>query len=196
MPDETSKPPREIPPSLLDSVPPTPPEVLKRIGESQKEQQHYAAVGRVAAAWSYFEAVIDTEAINLADIEGRIGVCFTAQVAGSARKLDAYISLARELHDLPSKLIEDFDKFAKKTAGLSERRNRHVHDVWFFDHPNPPKRLEATARKLLRLEFIPAPVEKILELARDITSHAEEFDALIERVKAAPRALPETSPLK
>jgi len=186
----------ELPPTLLSQLAATAPDVLKWIESVRAENKHYAAIGRVAAAWSYFEALVDTASIELAKLDAKIGVCFTAQIAGIGRKLDAYISLARLSRDLPQKLIGEFDKYAKSTASLAERRNRTVHDVWFFDHPNPPQRLEATAKKLLRIEFIPATPEELVKLSVKISEHADEFTALTNQVDAAPRTSPETPPVE
>jgi hypothetical protein len=185
--------PSVFPPSFLGSIPPTPPEVLQQMHEGRTEHNHYAAIGRVAAAWSYFEAVIDSSSIPLAHVNSNVGVCFTAQIPGSARKLDAYISLAR-LSAISQKLIRDLCEFAKTAQELSERRNRVIHDVWFFDHPNDPQRLEASARKILRLERIPVSTDKLLNLANEINQKAFEFNELSERVIAERSTLPETSP--
>jgi hypothetical protein len=48
----------------------------------QSEHNHYAAIGRVAAAWSYLEASVDTASLRLADLKEEIGVCFTSQITG------------------------------------------------------------------------------------------------------------------
>jgi hypothetical protein len=157
------------------------------------EHNHYAALGRVAAAWSFLEAGVDTACIRLADIASESGVCLTSQIAGIGRKLDAYISLAR-LRPLPKELIEKLDKFAKRAQGVSERRNRIVHDIWFFNHPEPPERLEATARKRLRIEYIPTKTEDILKTAWDINDLHNEFDVLAQAVETWPPPSPDISP--
>jgi hypothetical protein len=127
--------------SLLERMPPTPPELLDFMRNSKLEHNHYAAIGRVAAGWAFFAALVDTWSMELAGLPTEPGVCLTSQIAGMARKLDAFISLAR-LRPLSDKLIKDLNKFAECARGWGERRNRLVHDVWHFDHPNPPERLE------------------------------------------------------
>jgi hypothetical protein len=159
----------------------------------EAEHNHYAALGRVAAAWSFLEAGVDTACIRLADIESDRGICLTSQIAGIGRKLDAYISLAR-LRALPKELIERLDKFAKLTQGVSEKRNRLVHDIWFFNHPLPPERLQATARKLLRFEYIPTKTEDILKTAREINDLHGEFEVLDQAVETWPLRSPDISP--
>ena len=169
---------------LLGSVPPTDPAVLQAILDGKLNNAHYAAIGRVAAAWSYFEALIDSRAIELASISTDLGMCFTANLGGSRAKLDTFIALV----DLcctdkaPLKLLH---KLAKDTPALSERRNRAVHNVWFLNDPTNPLRLEATAKKKLRLLATPHSTESLLLLMESIYKHAHPFDELASLAGAA-----------
>jgi hypothetical protein len=179
--------------TLLGQIPVAHADVLRRSAEWSVEQQHYAAIGRVAAAWSFFEATIDTASLELADLEGKVGVCFTAQIAGSARKLDAYIALAK-LHGITPRMAKSLHKFATDTKALSEIRNRTVHDVWFFNHPGIPERFEATAQKAVRLQYVPTSTESLLKLARDINDHCDKFSELSTQVLAPPQPSPDKPP--
>jgi hypothetical protein len=78
---------------------------------------HYAAIGRVAAEWAALETVIDSASLRLAQIEPRIGVCLTSQIAGWSRKLDAYIALAR-LYGATSVIISKLNAFANEQTAL------------------------------------------------------------------------------
>jgi hypothetical protein len=175
--------------SLLEKLPHTPPEVLALMRNSRIEHNHYAAIGRVAAGWAFLEALVDTWSMELAGLSTQPGVCLTSQIAGIARKLDAFISLAR-LRPISDALVKDLNDFAKLARGLSEKRNRLVHDVWYFDHPNPPEHLEATARKVLRFEYIPQTTEQILEFVRKIDQASDRFHELGDKVKACPAPSP------
>ncbi|MGC9953208.1 MAG: hypothetical protein ABSD21_02890 [Rhizomicrobium sp.] len=156
------------------------------------ERDHLAAVGMVASNWAYFEAVIDDWVLRLAHIEPSIGACITAQIAGSGRKLDAFISLSGFLRaSAPS--ANDWEKFASKVAGVAERRNRVVHDPWFLIDPENPIRLEATARKKLRLEMILVPTTEVNKLAKDIEKLRAKFE---DMARFAITSLPSTSPEK
>ena len=138
------------------------------------ENAHFSAIGLVASKWSHLEAVVDTWCQLLAEISPKTSVCFTSQIAGIGRKAYAYISLAR-LRPIPKALIEKLCDFATKAQRLSERRNRIVHDVWTFNHPEPPARLEASARKMLKLEFVPTPTHQLIKLVQEIQEHSTEF---------------------
>lgn len=122
--------------------------------------KHYAALGLTASNWAYFEAVIDDWNLKLADIPLQLGACFTAQIAGSGRKLDAFNSIVKLL-GVKTLSADTLEEFAKKASGLAERRNRAVHDSWDLSNPNDPKRLEVTARRKLRLQTVPVSTDSI-----------------------------------
>jgi hypothetical protein len=144
-------------------------------------KEHYAAIGRVAAEWSALESNLDFSALRLGKINHEAGVCLTAQVAGSGRKLDAYIAIA-QLRGAKKVMIAKLHEFAKDTKGLAEQRNRVVHDPW--QGSQNPHRLEATARGKLKLEFVHVPTAAVLELSQKISVLAERFFHLNEEVRA------------
>jgi hypothetical protein len=192
MDEKSSPPPGAFPPTLLESVPPTPEDVLMEMEANRAVHKHYSAIGRVAAVWSFSESLIDTQSLLLAKVNWNAGVCFTSQIAGSGRKLDAYISLARLLKIVPQETIKQLNEFSQRTTSLAERRNRIVHDVWYFNHPDPPERLEATAKRLLRLELVPTTTQELLDFSGKIIDHSNAFDALSKRIQALPDASPGT----
>jgi hypothetical protein len=113
-----------------------------------------------------------------AEIEAmRIRQRHCAQIAGSARKLDAYISLAR-FRGIPKKLTAELCDFAKDSVGLAEQRNRFVHDVWIFP-PKGPERMEATAKKKARLVRIPTSTEELFKFAPTIFQHRAVWAAKV-----------------
>jgi hypothetical protein len=159
-----------------------------------EERNHLSAIGRVAAAWSTFEAVVDTGCIRLAGLAAESGVCLTSQIAGIIRKLDAYVALAR-LRTLPDELVKTLNKFHEKARGVGEKRNRLVHDVWYFNQHGPPERLEATAKRLLRLEYIPTKIEEVMNVALEINNLTGEFEVLNQAVETWPLPSPEKETL-
>lgn len=158
---------------------------------SDESRLHLAAVGSVAGTWALFESFLDTLALELAGID-KAGLCLTAQIAGSSRKLDAYIAIARLLGC--EKLAGDFEKFAKDTAGLAERRNRVVHDPWLMLKGQLPQRMEVTARKKLRSQMVPVSTLDILALDENIRAHIIRFLNLHGKVKSEIGASSETPP--
>lgn len=149
----------------------------------------YAAVGAVAAAWSGFEMQIDLSALRLAGLfQFDVAQCFTAQISGSARKLDAYIAVAKERGS--ATFGAELDKFAKDTAALAERRNRIVHDMWFVQGPEIIARFEVTARRKLRALLVPVKLPEIYQCFSDIADHTVTFRNLDARIQAEVDALP------
>jgi hypothetical protein len=153
--------------------------------------KHYAAIGLVTANWSYFEAVLDTWIHRFADTSPEVGVCLTSQIFGSARKIDALVSLIR-LRGVSDPSAGEFDALSKKTNGLAEQRNRVVHDLWNLSDPKLPKRQTAMARKKLILEMVPIPTEQLGELAGNIMTLHNELEAMCEKSFQAWRQRPRT----
>ena len=138
---------------------------------------HYAAVGSVASEWAWFELWVDFKILELGKIPFEAGLCITSQVSGSARKLGAYIALARHLG--VQKALRNLNIFVKVTARLSERRNRVIHDPWVTDKDSHTAgRLEATARKSLRFLVVPVATTDVASLSADIIAHVDKFDEI------------------
>jgi hypothetical protein len=144
--------------------------------------QHRAWVGHVAGIWAVFEHSLDSAAISLANIPPDVGFCFTAQVIGPARKLDAYIALAR-LRGADA-LAKKLNEFANATTSLAERRNRVVHDPWMIFGKFWPIRFEVTARRILRNKPISVSDTEMDKLIKDLIELQNRFLELHERVMA------------
>jgi hypothetical protein len=99
--------------------------------QSEEIRTHLATIGLVASSWAGFELAIDMSALAVANISQQVGLCLTAQISGSARKLDAYIAIARQ-RGADKNFLQELNTLAKETTALAERRNRAVHDPWFF----------------------------------------------------------------
>jgi hypothetical protein len=163
----------------------TPYDPVSSLMQREASARHLSAVGAVASLWANFELTIDRNTVELGRLPVRAGHCLTAQIAGSARKMDAYIAIARLRG--ADKFADPLDKFSKDTASLAERRNRVVHDPWFFseiDSAAFAQRHEVTARRKLRLGFILVEMEEIARLASDIYRHMEAFAVLHHRISA------------
>jgi hypothetical protein len=139
--------------------------------------QRFEAVGKVAASWSFFEAMLDISIWNLACMSKEFGACLVAQIAGSARKLDAIIALIK-LKPEHEKKITELNKIAENSQRLGERRNRVVHDPWMGDATGT-YRLEATARKILKLQPVAVSDDEIGKLIVDISDHTKRYMTLM-----------------
>jgi hypothetical protein len=175
-----SVPPDEPTPETSFNFFDIPAEAIAQYLESEKDT-HYAAIGRVAAQWAEFEALVDGWALLFAGVTTEVGVCFTGQMIGPRPRLDAFIALAR--HFCPkSKHLKPLEDFAKDIVGLAEQRNRAVHDVWELTDPQQPQRYEATAKKTVRVLKIHVPTSKLLRLVENIKNKRDEFNKLAHLV--------------
>jgi hypothetical protein len=179
--------------SFISSIPPGDPEEVKRTLERRIGSQHYAAIGRVAANWAFLESAVDIWSMKLAGVHARAGLCFTSQIAGIKRKLDAFIALSR-LRNLPGDTVDKLCKFADQAQGQSERRNRIVHDVWIFEHPSTPARHAITAQRKLLVQEIPMSTEEVLVFADSIFNLVDRLDDLANIVLSSPKLSPEQPP--
>lgn len=139
----------------------------------------YAAIGRVAAEWAAFEVHIDGACISLGQLDIYNASCLTAQIAGSARKLDAYIAIAK-FRGVGEDYLKILNKFADETRKLAEKRNRIVHDPWVIQHT--PSRYEVTARKNLRMGFVPNSIKDFADISHAITKHLDRLNELHEQI--------------
>ena len=138
--------------------------------------EHYAAVGKVASAWALFEGLVDVSIWQVAGLNPQNGACITAQITGSARKLDALISLVRHHHG--DAAVAKLNKIAQTSQGLAEQRNRIVHDPW-IQEGGSPARLETTARKRVVVATIAVSTTEVNRAVDDISTHIDAFEAII-----------------
>lgn len=168
-------------------------DVAEFIAQREAAQRHLAAVGSVAGTWATFEIILDGRTLWLAGMPDALaGLCLTAQIIGAARKLDAYIAVAKLRG--AEKTAPKLEKFAKETAVLAEQRNRVVHDPWLFQTDQIPQRLEITARKKLRSMLVPVSTDDMEKLDKRIAEHITRFFKLNDEVLAEIGASPETQP--
>jgi hypothetical protein len=170
------------------------PEAESEEADEASADRHFAAIGRVASNWAYFELVIDDWCFRIADINRSIGSCFTTQVIGPSRKVDAFIALAG-LFAPSSSIIGKLHEFAHdQIMPLSERRNRVVHDPWFVAVKGYGHRYEITARRKLREMIIKVSTDDVLKLARQIEEAVGDFHglagALYDEVSASSKRPP------
>lgn len=147
------------------------------------ENLHFAYVGRIATQWSLFELHLDLAAIKISRMDAKIAFCFTSQIIGSARKIDAFISAVK--FSGASSFSRELDAFSKETAVLAERRNRAIHDPWSLNDDIVAYRLEVSARKDLKIQAVECSTENLKKLLADIDSHITKLNDLEKRISAS-----------
>ena len=56
-------------------------------GPNSLPPEYYAAIGRVAAAWSHFETMMNLTIWELANVQQHLGACFTSQMIGPGPRI-------------------------------------------------------------------------------------------------------------
>jgi hypothetical protein len=86
----------------------------------------YALVGEIASKWSFVETLLDNCIGALADIDGGITACITAQMQSFYPKCLTIVALAN-YRGLPE-TAKAAEKLKGKLSEAAEARNRAVHD--------------------------------------------------------------------
>ena len=155
------------------------PEATPEIAHTARD--HLALMGYVAAVWAIFEADLDTYIISLGKLPAQAGRCVASQITAPARKLDAYIAIARLRG--ADVFVSELERFAKDTTSLAEQRNRVVHDPWMRIHEGGAERLESTARRKLRYEHVSVSLEQMDALVERIREHHDKLTDLHTRIE-------------
>jgi len=146
------------------------------------------AVGHVAHHWARLEHEINKMIWALAALEPEDGACITAQIPSMVPRLRALIALVHK-NGAGKALLKDLNRFSGKADGLARRRNRVIHDPWFFRENRSENhsqiefgRLEVTADRRLTYEVKPQTRKEVLDIAHDILAAIKEFNSLRERI--------------
>lgn len=134
---------------------------------------HFARVGVVSSKWAVFEYLVDVKAIELAGLNVSLALCFTSQVIGPSRKMDAYTSIAGQVG--VSDPIKKLGKFRSRVDSLAEKRNRILHDPWSFVDGDDAYRIQITAKKNLIVDFVDVDAGEIMSISSAIGDLTEDF---------------------
>ena len=101
-------------------------------------EPYYAIIGRIASNWALLELSIDYTIWGLASITNEHGACLTAQYIGINPRINALMALVK-YWNCSKTLLSDLEDFHKKSMGLSEQRNRAVHDPRLLGNKRPKR---------------------------------------------------------
>jgi hypothetical protein len=143
---------------------------------------HYAAVGRIAAAWASFESTLDREIyLLLGGATAMQAACVTAQMMGAAPRIKAIRALC-ELQGASETLIAKLNEFLNKTYSVAEKRNRIVHDPYVFDRSDGQvSQFRVTAQKELEYGYKPITLPEMATILTQIRAHHERFFLVIRK---------------
>src|ERR1700751_209257 len=120
---------------------------------------------------------------SLANMEDEEGACVTAQIMGAAARLRALCALVGLQKGITPALIKDLKRFTSDTGGLTEQRNRIVHDSWMMGRRTKKvAQLRVTANQKLDYGFRPRTLEELEHFHELVIKHRQRFSVLRQRV--------------
>lgn len=161
-------------------------------GYRKTPQSHYALIGEVTHLWSMLEFNIDLALWHLMDVEQQLGACVTAQFHSIHPRSKALIALL-QLRRANEQSVKDVQRFMGTLNGLSEKRNRVVHDARFVDHLGQTYRCEITAKPKVKFGPVVETEEELQNLINDISNKIRAFQKLRDRVLTEVDNLPPES---
>ncbi len=155
--------------------------------------KHVALMGRVADTWAQLEFQIDQGIWYLAGPEQQLIACITAQLISVHPRLRAFTALVA-IRGGSEQSVRDLNTFTGNVSGLSDQRNRTVHDPRFVDKATGEvHRLEITARPKVQFGFLPEPASQLEERITRISERVFEFIELRDRIISEIDGLPPES---
>ena len=123
--------------------------VIISFGPLPADHPIYASIGRVVAAAASFEHRLDALIWSVLRLKNRRGAAVTAQMVGAHPRLNALIALCNE-RGWDDAVVE-LRQLARKCHKPYDRRNRVVHDAWFWNpETKGAKQLRAMPRNDLQ----------------------------------------------
>ncbi len=145
---------------------------------------HYVAIGKVADAWSDLEFEIDRLIWYLLQTNQALGACVTAQMISIHPRLTALGSLVR-LWQVSQPLLDELASLDGTARGLSETRNRMIHDkrmIWW--KTKEVVRFQVTAKKELKFGPQPETIRELMEFRETVLKLFERFAKLSHKIRS------------
>jgi hypothetical protein len=146
----------------------------------------YQAIGSVASKWAYYEHTLDNSIRALTKTEPTVITAVTAQMMGTYPRLNAIKSLCA-VRNLSPSVKAKVNSLINDNHDPQERRNRIIHDPWFFD-PNSQEtgqfKSMAPKDKDLKYGVKPVAAEFIDETLELIADRIKEAQKLYEKIYA------------
>ena len=137
-------------------------------------QDHCAAIGQATVSWANLELTVDRAIWYAMQVDQQIAACLTSQLNSIFSRLNALISILREV-GIDEKMCKRFGAFAGTCSALSEERNRLVHDARFLHSNGNIYKIHNTAKTIPRFEFNIEEITSLHNLHNRIMSKEQEF---------------------
>jgi|ERR1700722_730133 len=146
------------------------------------------AVGKIATVWAGLEFAINEAIWALCNVDAGAGACVTSQLIGPGPRMRALIALVdfrsrQPEHPAEQTLISKLNKLQGRIEGLGRQRNNFIHQYPFIDTESGElSRLEVTADRQLKFDWVPADFDVMVALVSDIRRARSDFDAIFDSV--------------
>jgi hypothetical protein len=155
-------------------------------------QPYFLAVGKLAATWALFEFTLNDIVWELANVSPTTGTCLTAQLIGPRPRFRCLAALLG-VRGSSEQLIKYANKISSRAEGLSQQRNRYVHDPAAFRATDKSfHTLEATADRKIKHGIFPIEITTIDKLTKKIVELQKEIELLHVRILSETPAWPRT----
>jgi hypothetical protein len=147
-------------------------------------------IGVAASQWGALEFYMNAAIWTVAEVPPAYGACLTAQIFTIDGRLRALLSLLK-IRRVSQPTIDALNKFAENIRGVSEMRNRIIHDPWGRrEIDGATVKIEITANRKLRFEHKQvdlSEVRKSVDLIIDsVVKFIEIRDLIVAEISTLP----------
>jgi hypothetical protein len=138
------------------------------------------ALGHMTTAWAEYEASINVQIWELANVEKMAGACMTSQPIGPGLRFRCLLALL-ELRKTPEALLGEFNSHQTRAEKLGRQRNRYLHDP-FLQRYGTIWRMEMAADRPLKMALIETGAQRTARSARqNHRTYGRVWQALVPR---------------
>ena len=94
---------------------------------AEMDPNFYGLIGNIASDWALLEYLVNQCIWRAAFLDEQLGACITAQIFSLQSRLEALVLLLRA-REVSPKLLHDVNSFIEDARGITDARNRAVHD--------------------------------------------------------------------
>lgn len=142
----------------------------------------YRMVGLIAAETARIERLIDQAICNIADLDGKVGACFTGQMIGPNPRFDCIQQLAIN-RGMTDKIVKRIKTVSGHAGAQFLKRNRAVHDPWFAEGETDKSfQFRAKAKKDPEFGHVAVSATELETTLGDIRRFREEVNSLVSDI--------------
>ncbi len=155
-----------------------------------EDHPFYPLIGRVAAEWAQLEHVLDLIIWDLTEGDKITNSCVTGQIMSHSPRFKAILALA-EHRGYNKKTLSDIKSLRQKMFGVSEKRNRYIHDAWilqtFGEDMGEVGQFQNYSEKNKAFGFSPISGKDILNCIDEIKNKTKMISVLRSKLLDGPK---------